>query len=162
MKINTPKDTKYYPVISTIRFADESLAGYELQIVDKDTGKTVDGGGSFLSLSYTTAVANAIIEKLTKEQSQANPNPLPVKRDKYGIEVATSYTFDDWFFKIIEEVEEARIEANNNNREHLAEELTDVITVCVSFLNALGYNQEARAEFQRKVNDKNASRGYLK
>lgn len=162
MNIGTSTNSKYYPVISTVRFADGSLAGYEFQIVDKDTYKTVDGGGPFLSLSYTTKVAKAIIDTIEEEQLQMNSNPLPVKRDKYGVEVATSYTLDDWFYKIAEEVEEARIEANNNNRKRLAEELTDVITVCVSFLNALGYNREARAELQRKVNNKNLQRGYFK
>ena len=44
----------------------------------------------------------------------------------------------------------------------LAEELTDVITVCVSFLHALGFDQKARAELQRKVNNKNLMRGYMK
>lgn len=70
MKIGTSADSKYYPVISTVRFADGSLAGYEFQTVDKDTGKIVDGGGLFQSIYQTLAVAKAIIEKLDKEKTQ--------------------------------------------------------------------------------------------
>ena len=43
----------------------------------------------------------------------------------------------------------------------LAEELTDVITVCVSWLHALGYDEEMRGELQRLVNEKNKKRGYF-
>ena len=45
--------------------------------------------------------------------------------------------------------------------EELAEELTDVITVCTSWLDALGYDEVKRAEIQGKVNDKNCRRGYF-
>lgn len=43
----------------------------------------------------------------------------------------------------------------------LAEELTDVITVCVSWLHALGYDEYLRGEVQRRVNEKNKARGYF-
>jgi len=46
-------------------------------------------------------------------------------------------------------------------RERLALELTDVITVCVSWLNALGYDEYMRGELHRLVNEKNKSRGYF-
>ena len=42
----------------------------------------------------------------------------------------------------------------------LAEELTDVITVCTSWLDALGYDEEARGKLQERVNEKNKARGY--
>ena len=45
-------------------------------------------------------------------------------------------------------------------KERLAMELTDVITVCTSWLDALGYDEEARAETQERVNEKNKARGY--
>ena len=45
-------------------------------------------------------------------------------------------------------------------KERLAMELTDVITVCTSWLDALGYDEEARAETQERVNAKNKARGY--
>ena len=44
--------------------------------------------------------------------------------------------------------------------EDLAEGLTDVITVCTSWLDALGYDEVKRAEIQGEVNDKNCRRGY--
>jgi len=43
----------------------------------------------------------------------------------------------------------------------LAEELTDVITVCVSWLHALGYDEHLRGEVQKRVNEKNRERGYF-
>ena len=43
----------------------------------------------------------------------------------------------------------------------LAEELTDVITVCVSWLHALGYDEYLRGEVQKRVNEKNKERGYF-
>ena len=56
------------------------------------------------------------------------------------------------------EEDEAAIEAVETN---LAEELTDVITVCVSWLDALGYDEKARGVVQRRVNEKNKARGYF-
>lgn len=47
-----------------------------------------------------------------------------------------------------------------NVKEKLSEELTDVITVCTSWLHALGYNEEERKELQRRINEKNKARGY--
>ncbi|EJP32280.1 hypothetical protein HMPREF1147_1313 [Selenomonas sp. FOBRC9] len=78
----------------------------------------------------------------------------------------------EWMEKLAEETEEVlgeadlinldldRIIRNRQINEHLAEELTDVITVCVSWLDALGYNEEERDEWQRRVNEKNRKRGY--
>lgn len=42
----------------------------------------------------------------------------------------------------------------------MAEELTDVITVCTSWLASLGYDEAERGRIQRAVNDKNHRRGY--
>ena len=77
----------------------------------------------------------------------------------------------DWMDKLREEMEEViaeaeRVDLNENtgalggDRDRLAEELTDVITVCVSWLDALGYGEEERDEWQRRVNEKNRLRGY--
>jgi hypothetical protein len=46
------------------------------------------------------------------------------------------------------------------HKRFVADELTDVITVCTSFLEALGYNEHARMAVQRRVNEKNQRRGY--
>ena len=45
-------------------------------------------------------------------------------------------------------------------RDRLGEELTDVITVCVTWLASLGYDEVERGRIQRAVNDKNRRRGY--
>lgn len=49
---------------------------------------------------------------------------------------------------------------NSGAREHLAEELTDVITAVTTMLCALGYNEVARSDMQKQVNRKNRARGY--
>lgn len=46
------------------------------------------------------------------------------------------------------------------SKDHVAEELTDVITAATTALAMLGYNNEARIIMQRKVNEKNRVRGY--
>ena len=46
-------------------------------------------------------------------------------------------------------------------KERIALELTDVIHVCVSWLNAMGYDEEARGELHRRVNEKNRERGHF-
>ena len=46
-------------------------------------------------------------------------------------------------------------------KDRLAMELTDVITVCVSWLHSLGYDEYMRGELHRHVNEKNKARGYF-
>ena len=80
-----------------------------------------------------------------------------------------------WIAKLSEETNEVVQEAENyemicknaaagtgdvlDAKDRLAEELTDVITVCVSWLDALGYDEEMRGELQRRVNEKYKARG---
>ena len=45
-------------------------------------------------------------------------------------------------------------------REHLAEELTDVVTAATTALRMLGYDEVARGKLQEHVNEKNRKRGY--
>ena len=56
---------------------------------------------------------------------------------------------------------EAMNEVIQDARERLALELTDVIHVCISWLDAEGWDEEARGELHRRVNEKNRDRGYL-
>lgn len=56
---------------------------------------------------------------------------------------------------------EAMDEVLQDARERLAIELTDVVHVCVSWLNAEGWDEEARGELHRLVNEKNKARGYF-
>lgn len=46
-------------------------------------------------------------------------------------------------------------------KKRLIMELTDVITLCTSWLDALGCDEEERGEVQRRVNKKNKERGYF-
>lgn len=45
-------------------------------------------------------------------------------------------------------------------REHLAEELTDVVTAATTALRMLGYDEVERGNLQAQVNEKNRKRGY--
>ena len=81
--------------------------------------------------------------------------PMPVVFD--GKRDVKNYSRLDWFAKILEEVHEAMTAPDDK----LAEELTDIITVCTSFLESLGYDRDIRANMFLNVNDKNARRGYL-
>lgn len=56
---------------------------------------------------------------------------------------------------------EAMNEVIQGARERLALELTDVIHVCISWLDAEGWDEEARGELHRRVNEKNRERGYF-
>lgn len=83
-----------------------------------------------------------------------------------------------WIAKLIEEthevVQEAQIVAQLEKadeealstvlweaRKRLAMELTDVKTLCESWLYAEGWDEEERGELQREVNEKNHERGYF-
>ena len=83
--------------------------------------------------------------------------PRPVIRDGNN-KLVENYTHDEWFAKIMEEVFEAH---EADDKESLGYELADIITVCTSYLNALGYDERACAEFYRHVNFKNEQRGYF-
>ena len=105
-----------------------------------------------------------------QEIDMTKPQPCTVKfRDADAL---------DWTAKLIEETDEAVHEArivrnltrSNDEklnqhlqlaRKRLAEELTDVIHVCVSWLDAEGWDEEARGELHRYVNEKNKDRGYF-
>lgn len=56
---------------------------------------------------------------------------------------------------------EAMNEVVQGARERLAMELTDVKTLCESWLYAEGWDEEERDELQRLVNEKNKKRGYF-
>lgn len=55
---------------------------------------------------------------------------------------------------------EIDIEEVGVTEKRLAMELTDVITVCTSWLDTLGYDEAARERLQERVNEKNRKRGY--
>ena len=104
-----------------------------------------------------------------KEIDMTKPQPCTKYRDAERME---------WIAKLIEEthevVQEAQIVAQLEKadeealstvlweaRKRLAMELTDVKTLCESWLYAEGWDEEERDELQRLVNEKNEERGYF-
>lgn len=91
--------------------------------------------------------------------------PVPVKHDSQR-EYTGSTSPKVWFLRIQDELMEAIIEADwckgiGDNRARLAEELQDIIHVCTSYQDAIGYDFKKRQELCEKVNKKNRARGYF-
>lgn len=107
--------------------------------------------------------------KTDTDVDMAKPQPCTVFQ--YAPKTAASTLA--WVAKLNEESNEAirealkvsrlaEVDGNFHDAEvDLAEELTDVITVCTSWLHALGYDEYLRGEVQRRVNEKNKKRGYF-
>ena len=90
--------------------------------------------------------------------------PRPVIRDGNG-KLIKNHTPRDFYLKLQEEIFEV-FEATESGRddefdELCAEEIADIITVCVSQLEALGFDEKKRSEIFRRVNEKNEKRGYF-
>lgn len=88
--------------------------------------------------------------------------PRPVIRDGNG-KLIKDYSTRDWFLKLQEEIFEV-MEAyyNGGSAKNIAEEIADVITVCISLLERCGFDEEKRSEIFQKVNEKNEKRGYFR
>ena len=96
-------------------------------------------------------------------ESKIFPNlPIPVIRDKNG-KLIKDYSAQDWINKLNEELDEVKfaIASDCDNKKNLVEELCDVIAVCTSYLEQLGYDQQKRGEFFADTNRKNLARGYI-
>ena len=108
-------------------------------------------------------------EEMTQEIDMTKPQPCTKFR---GAQTA------EWMAKLSEETNEVIQEASEfwdldehrgcldpeavaATADRLALELTDVITVCTSWLHALGYDEYLRGELQKRVNEKNKKRGYF-
>jgi len=107
---------------------------------------------------------------------------LPHPCDNDGTIDVIGYSLRDWQAKLREEVSEIELEIdmlggdfglydyektiNSEKGEkainRLGEEITDLSTVCASFLNWLGWTIYGRAQLQKKVNEKNRKRGYYR
>ena len=96
--------------------------------------------------------------------------PRPVKND--GSFPVRIYDTSEWFAKLNEELDEVKYNAAAADeaeisfladayREDLAEELADLMTCCVSWLDVLGYDEEKRSKLFTEVNEKNERRGYF-
>ena len=114
-------------------------------------------------------VADFASEQLKTGVDMTKPQPCTKYRDAERME---------WIAKLIEEthevVQEAQVVAQLEKadeealstvlweaRKRLAMELTDVKTLCESWLYAEGWDEEERDELQRLVNEKNYERGYF-
>lgn len=101
--------------------------------------------------------------------------PLPVKKNRFGENVANISTAN-YYRQIVEEALEAHEEAVIFDHENElcfepnisdefwnaeAEELVDIITCCITRLNILGYDEDARQKLYQAVNEKNRKRGYF-
>ena len=73
------------------------------------------------------------------------------KLGKHMYDVVRDAIYMEQFFDCVERADE----------EALAEKLTEIITVCTSWIDALGYDEAKRGELQRRVNEKNCEQGYF-
>lgn len=85
-------------------------------------------------------------------------------------------TVKEWFQKINEEFDELKeaviacltcsmqdakaTDTDSEDKGCIAEEACDTITAITSMLDAMGIDEKARQEAQKKVNEKNKKRGY--
>ena len=104
--------------------------------------------------------------KVITENTEKNILPRPVVRDGNG-KLAKDYTSRDWYLKLQEEIFEVMenvtdAETGLSDKKSIAEEIADVITVCISWLESLGYDEEKRSELFAAVNEKNEKRSYFK
>lgn len=115
-------------------------------------------------------VADFASEQLKTGVDMTKPQPCTKFEDAVTVK---------WVAKLLEETNEVIQETpeyrtlfeNGYSREYpdrakaakdrIALELTDVIHVCVSWLNAMGYDEDERGELHRRVNEKNRERGYF-
>ena len=84
--------------------------------------------------------------------------PHPVLRDRKKEYRGQAVNLYDWLEKLKEEQTEALAEVKAGNIVKLAEELQDIITVCTSFQEFLGYDFEKRQKLCKSVNEKNENR----
>ena len=137
---------------------------------EKDKAKVLDALNSF-SVYSSPRLLDKIEDLLEQSKWSGAPDnkPIPVVKDKAG-KLTKDYSTLDWFNKLNEKLDEVKESANFlkfRNLEHsggkflVAEELQDLITVCTSFLNFLGYDQYKRGELCKEINEKNRRRGYF-
>ena len=119
------------------------LKDCEKKHVDEKSGRIVDMTRPQPCVRFRNAGTVEWIAKLMEETNEA----IQEAKKVYALEKADTDGLE--YAGCIEDAEVA-----------LAEELTDVITVCVSWLHALGYDEYLRGDVQKRINDKNRRRGY--
>lgn len=85
-----------------------------------------------------------------------NELPMAVRND--GKKSVKEYSQIDWGHKVKEELTEV---LTAGSPEEQAEEIGDIITVCTSWLESIGYDLAARKQLFRAINVKNNDRGYF-
>ena len=95
--------------------------------------------------------------KQSKWIGDPDNKPIPVVKDKAG-KLTKDYSTLDWFNKLNEKLDEVK---QSSDIPKQAEELQDLITVCTSFLEYLGYDETARGDLAKQINEKNRQRGYF-
>lgn len=85
-----------------------------------------------------------------------NELPMAVRND--GKMSVAKYTQNDWGGKVKEELSEVLTAGSPDEQ---AEEIADIITVCTSWLESLGYDFADRKRIFKSINMKNNSRGYF-
>ena len=100
------------------------------------------------------------ISQIAEIDDDENILPRPVIRDGNGKRIK-DYTMRDFYLKLQEEIFETIMAFKYSDKNTVSEEIADVITVCISYLNAIGYDEEGRSEIFRRVNEKNEKRGYF-
>lgn len=109
------------------------------------------------------------------EETKKSDAVLPIPCTK-GID---GWTVKQWFQKINEELDELKAEVLTAGKSHIndeaakveiysgakvmmiAEEAADTITAITSMLEAIGIDEETRQEAQRRVNERNRTRGRI-
>lgn len=113
------------------------------------------------------------MQQLREDNNWLKENYLPEKTLPQPCRKFKDASTKDFIVKLSEEVAEVVQEAlrwealrkvnalqTSGAKRRLAEELTDVITVCTTWLDAQGYNTQRRGEVQEVINAKNKARGY--
>lgn len=85
-----------------------------------------------------------------------NELPMAVRND--GKKSVDKYTQNEWGGKVKEELSEVLTAGSPDEQ---AEEIADIITVCTSWLETLGYDFADRKRIFKAINVKNNKRGYF-
>lgn len=156
-----------------------------------EENKSVDGVCASVEKSFREVVYEIWVQDDKIKRMQEEIDELKRENDRLKTNVdtddmtkpqpCTKYSDAErmaWIAKLVEEthevVQEAQIVAQLEKadeealstvlweaRKRLAMELTDVKTLCESWLYAEGWDEEERGEWQREVNEKNKERGYF-
>ena len=84
--------------------------------------------------------------------------PRPLIRDKNG-KIILDYTHRDWLLKLHEKIVDISQAVMEESNYETAEELTKLITLCVSWLEYLEFDEEGRFQLFKDINKENEKNG---